>query len=659
MGRIVVVEPDPRISQALARLLHGSGHSAEMVADEMAALASMMDRPADLVLAAAGPGASLARRTWAALTTLDPAPRIVWTGPIRAMALPLLDAGRGEDFLESPPSAPALMGLLARLVGTPASADRWSGLDFLSRVDGEVDRYPPARVLFLAHRVGGTGVLSVTSGDAAWTVALKKGRITGCTGLADLDADAGPHPSASAPPLMASLGRAIGQGADAETAMRAAGVGIARAALRAVQNPDATVQFVQTEGQDGAMQLPARLPRLLADAARLERPPSAVRSALGSRRKDPVRIQVPDDSPESQWGLPPVALRLLRDGVRMETLGELLGAARGGETDEVWAAVDLLSCLGLVQIGEAPLGSGRMADAEEDDIEIEAIAPEPATAARAPAPAPTTADVAAAAEPEDVDEEAAALRAWFEANARADPWVVLAIDDSEQMTPDGVEAAFRKQSAIHHPDRFLSASKTAQTLARRCFARLGAAKEALSEVDVLLEARQRMRAGEENRPYASPAEQQQARLIGKRAEVATRRKQWGEARRLWTEASEVDPTEVAYKWSALSTGWRAGEVDGETAESAMLALTGMKLGQRADLMATVGEIRLRAGDEDGAYAAFDKAIEMNPDHVDARRRVRLRDMRQSKADPPKRSGLSLKGLFSFGKKGDGGAGKGS
>jgi tetratricopeptide (TPR) repeat protein len=647
VGRIVVVEPDPRISQALARLLRGSGHGAEMVGDEMAALASMMERPADLVLAAAGPGASLARRTWSALSTLDPEPRIVWTGPIRAMALPLLEASRGEDFLETPPSAPALQGLLARLVGVPASADRWSGLDFLKQVDGEVDRYPPARVLFLAHRVKGTGVLSITSGDAAWTVALKKGRITGCTGLADLDAAVGPHPSASAPPLMAALGRAIGLGADPETAMRAAGVGIARAALRAAELPDATVRFVAAEGQGGAMQLPTRIPRLLADAARLERPPAAVRSALGSRRKDPVRIQVPDDTPESQWGLPPVALRLLRDGVRVETLGELLGAARGGETDEVWASVDLLACLGLLQIGGSAPAAGRLAAPAVDDIEIEAIAPEPE-------PAPEAVPQAAAPEPDEPDEQALALRAWFDANARADPWVVLGIEDSEQMTADGVESAFRKQSATHHPDRFLDASKAAQALARRCFTRLGAAKEELADVDVLLEARQRMRAGEEGRPYASPSEEQQARLIAKRADVAVRKKKWSEAHRLWKEAGEVDPTEVAYNWNALHMGWRAGEIDGAAAEPAMLALKNMKLGQRADLMAVVGEIRLRAGDKDGAYAAFDKAIEMNPDHVDARRRVRLRDMRQSKTDPPKRSGLSLKGLFSFGKKGGGG-----
>ncbi|MEC7946248.1 MAG: hypothetical protein VX265_01695, partial [Myxococcota bacterium] len=437
--------------------------------------------------------------------------------------------------------------------------------------------------------------------------------------------------------LMAALGAAIGAGTDPETAMTAAGVGIARAAIRATGTEGAMVRFVPDEPQGSVMTLPGRLPRLLAAAARKERPAPAIRSMLGGRRKSSIQARFPDDAPESQWGLPPTALRLLRDGARVDTLGELLGAARGGETDEVWAAVDLLLCLGLLELGESIGGTGRIVEPERDDIEIETID--------------------AAAEESDGgaeqgDEEANSLRAWFEEHRTSDPWVVLGIDDSEQMTSEGVEAAFRAQSANFHPDIYLTASKPAQALARRCFARLGLAKEALADVDVLLEARQRMRAAEEGRPYASAAEQQRARLIAKRADVAARKKQWGEAHKLWMEAKQVDPTEVSYEWFALKTGWQSGDIEGAQAEAAMLELKSMKMGQRADLMATVGEIRLRAGDENGAYAAFEQAIEINPEHVDARRRMRLRDMRQSKSEPPARSGLSLKGLFSFGKKSD-------
>lgn len=636
MARIVVIEPDARMAQAFARLLHGSGHAAELVADEMTALADLMEHPAELVLAAAGPGGAGARRVWSALQTLEPQPAIVWTGPLRAMVLPMLDAGRGEDFVETPPSAAALSGVLSRLVGTPAAADRWSGVDFLATVDGAASRYPPARVLFLAHRVSASGTLSVgPQGGDGWTVSLKNGRIIGCTGLASVDAPSGPQPDASAPPLMAMLGQVIASGADPERAMHAAGVGIARAALRAGSDDRLHVTFAATEAPGGAMQLPGRIPRLIAEARTLERPASAVRGALGARRKEAVGIQVPDDAPESQWGLTTVALRLLRDGARVETLGELLGAARGGETDEVWEAVDLLCCLGMLRIGDGVVVRAEAAPEGEDDIEIEPLAGGAASG---------TGDVA-------LDEEAAALKAWLDDGREHLHWQVLGIEDSEQMTADGVEAAFRKQSASFHPDMYLSAAPGTQALARRCFARLVEAREALEDVDVLLETRQRKRAEEDGRPYASPAEQQQGRLIARRAEVSVRKSQWAEASRLWKEACAVDGTEVSYQWNRLLAGWRAGEIDGPTAEAEMLALKSMKVGQRADLMATVGEIRLRAGDEEGAYAAFTSAVELNPDHVDARRRLRLRDMRQAKADGTKSGGLSLKGLFSFGRKG--------
>ena len=64
------------------------------------------------------------------------------------------------------------------------------------------------------------------------------------------------------------------------------------------------------------------------------------------------------------------------------------------------------------------------------------------------------------------------------------------------------------------------------------------------------------------------------------------------------------------------------------------------------MLAVVGDIRLRAGDKAGGYKAFEQVLEINPDHVDARRRLRLRDMRTAKEDAAKPRGMSLKSLFS-------------
>ncbi len=644
MARIVVIEPDPRVLQALGRALHGSGHAVDVYSDEMSALAELTVRPADLVIAAAGPGGSAARRAWSALEVLEAAPPIVWTGPVRAMVLPLIQAGRGVDFLETPPTRPAVTGLLQRLLGGGAAEDRWSGPGFLDQVDGDSERFPPARVLFLAHRVSASGTLTVGEGDFAWSVQLRKGRIIGCTGVLGLTGEQPPEADADAPDLMAALGLAIGRGADPDATMRTGGVAIARLAIATADGPAQPVAFAVAEAGRAPIQLPSTVPQLLAEAARQQHLAADVRRRWARSRLSAITLQPPDDAPESQWGLPPVALRLMRDAARVGTLGELLGAARGGETDEVWQAVDLLRCLGVLSIEEGTRPAAAPAPAAEvamDDIEIEAIAPEPAAA-----PAP---DGGPADDPE------ALLRAAYAAMKGADPWTVLGIDDPDQLEDDELESVFRKRSAEFHPDRFQGASARVGKIAAACFARVGEARAAFDDTDFLIETRQRLRARKEGRPFATESQKSEARLVAKRAEVAARKKQWDEAHRLWVKATEIDGTEVSYTWHRLESGWRAGVLPGTEVAKALLSLDGLTIGHGAEVYNVVGEIRLREGDLDGAYAAFTRCIELKPDHIDARRRLRLRDMR-SKPDEAGGGGGkglgALKGLFSFGRKGD-------
>jgi hypothetical protein len=48
---------------------------------------------------------------------------------------------------------------------------------------------------------------------------------------------------------------------------------------------------------------------------------------------------------------------------------------------------------------------------------------------------------------------------------------------------------------------------------------------------------------------------------------------------------------------------------------------------RADVLAAAGDILLTAGRDAEAYHLFQRAVEENPGHVGARRRLRLRGMR--------------------------------
>jgi hypothetical protein len=636
-----MIEPDPRVHQSLVRLLRGTGHSLEHHRDEMGALGELTVRPAALVIAALGPGGALAGRTWSALGVLDVPPPIVWTGPSRASAMPLVESGRGMDVLETPLQRPALQGLLARVFGAATPADRWSGLDFLGTVSGDAGRYPPARVLFLAHRVGGSGTLLIQEDAGLWSISLRNGRIVGASGLSGLDHEDGPSVDANAPPLMSWLGQAIGQGASPDDAMNTAGVSIGIAALRAGDAGTAKVSFKDGPPVGAPIQLPTPIPRLLAEAARRCHGATSTRRRLGRHRNGAIRVVPPDDAPETQWGLPPVALRLLRDGANLATLGELLGQARGGETDEVWEGVDLLLCLGMLAIdkggGERPSSAASaFGTPPVDDIEIEAIV-------EAPVEAP-------------VDDQAVTLMAALRAIQNQAPWEVLGLVKSDELEPDGIEAAFRRRSSEFHPDRFMNETAAVRRVAQLCFAKVGDARSAMGDEELMIETRQRLRAAEEGRPFSSESDKRRARLVAKRGVVAHRRKQWDEAWRLYTEATEIDGTEVAYEVQRLDSGWRAGELPGAGVIEAVMGLSGLTIGLRIDALALAGEIRMRDGDEAGAYEMFEKVVELNAEHIEARRWLRLRDMRATKGEEDSKKGLSLKGLFSFGRKGSGSAG---
>ena len=112
---------------------------------------------------------------------------------------------------------------------------------------------------------------------------------------------------------------------------------------------------------------------------------------------------------------------------------------------------------------------------------------------------------------------------------------------------------------------------------------------------------ERLRAEEEGRPWASADDKRRAVLIGKKGEIALKRQAWAEAYALLNEASETDPTSLAYRVNRLHAGWRAGELAGAAVVEDLLSIKDLTRGEQADVFALVGEIMLREGmDEDRA-----------------------------------------------------------
>ena len=63
------------------------------------------------------------------------------------------------------------------------------------------------------------------------------------------------------------------------------------------------------------------------------------------------------------------------------------------------------------------------------------------------------------------------------------------------------------------------------------------------------------------------------------------------------------------------------------AAKALVGIEGAKGKERASVLYTAAELLIRSGDDEQAYELFTQVTELDEDHVGAKRRLRLRDMR--------------------------------
>lgn len=631
MARVVIIDPDLRSRRQLATALANAPHTVEAFSSEAAALAGWGSEDPGLLFVAMGPDGQDVEDLWSTLQSLG-ATEVVWTGPRRDPVGPHLEAGRGVGFLATPPSAAAVASVLARLSGSagPASvAESWSGIEALRRVDGNARRFPLARTLFLAHRISASGRLAVSGGGAVVVLGLQNGRVVGWTGLPGLVSrglgvvdDGGPDD------LMGQLGQVIAKGTPPNEAMAAAAAGLGLWAADRVDASGLSLRWSDETWTSAPMPLPRSLAQVVATGLATGRPASLVRRTYGARRNCAVHVTPPNDAPQSQWGLPTAALRLVRLAERAASLGTLLGAA-GGESDQTWSALDLVLQLGLLSL-------------DEDE-----------SAAPAAAPAADPIPGLEADPEEDDDPEVQELEAVLAEVDGAEPWQVLGVETAEQASVQGLDTLFFERSASYHPDRFVQQSARARRIAAAIFASVSDAREALRDGDRRIELVERLRAAEAGKPWASSADKQKARLTYRQGMVELKRQSWATAWPLLMQTRETDPTEIRYTIDALQAGWRAGALAPRDIVTELLGIQDLTRGEQAEVFALAGEVMLRSNlDEDQAYDLLQKAVDRNPELTDAKRRLRLRDMRLQKESDDARKRAGLRGLFgSWGGKG--------
>jgi curved DNA-binding protein CbpA len=493
-----------------------------------------------------------------------------------------------------------------------APADLWAGRDFLHAVAGPASRFPPLRVLFLAHRVGATGRLSFRARGDERVIDLMNGAVCGSEGIGNLLSGLGVD-STDSTALSAQIAQAIRQGTSPDRALDVAGQGLGLALARIAAVDDDPVRFVAGPCWSGPpTTLPMSLPRILATGLRAARSADVVRRELGRHRNAALRVALPDDAPESQWGLSPVAFRLLRDAARASTLGELLGSARGGETDETWQSVDLLLHLGLLNL-ERVAGPAPLSEAERARLT-------------------------------ELKDTAARIRQM--------PFAELfEMEKSAQATEAGLERAFRSLSAKFHPDRMLGEPEAVREAGALCFGLINEARErVLADPEALRELAERLRAAEEGRVYVSARDKLAGEMAYKAAEFALRKKDFVEAWDKASEAARLNPADKRPEWILAQTGFRAGKMTLAEAVEKLGAVGGKDNKLKAECAFQAGELLVSQGKEAQAEKHFQRAVELDAEHIGARRRLRLKEMRERPQAPPESAGSAfsmnaLKGLF--------------
>ena len=641
MTQVVVIHHDPKVIKELLGFLGKQGFGVATADAPRTGLGLAKADGVELVCVEFGAGGRVGKMVHAALQSRPNAPKVVWLGAEGDRPFGIGESWSAAAFLEAPYTAEKVAEELDGLL--PESLEKnWSGLDALEKVNGSGIRFPPMRVLFLAHRVNGTGQFGVEQDGQVTSLNLYGGKVVGVLGVPNLmQNESG---STTGQNLEQALGASIAQGVSPEKAMDAAALGIG-AWVASLDSAKLDRVWFDTHAQapERPMVLTTTVARMLALGNENIRPFDIVRAELKAKRRLRVEVWYPDDSPETRWGLPSVALRLLRFAMK----NQVSGLSRAAP-DEVWLAVDLMERLGMMTFtdeiverrkskksGDGSTSSKRTSRRSSDDStgEDKAAKHRSKDKSRSRSGSKRRSSKADHSDGNSgsskEDSRLNRLRKFMKNQHRMTPLEQLGIEKAKDISLEGVSEAFRRSSADFHPDRFASESRQVRKMAQEAFSALGDANDALQDKAVLTDLRLRKSAEEEGRVYVSDVERKKAKLEFTKGDVYFRQRNYEVAHERFNEAHQLDPTEWKPAFMAARSGWLGGVLGSKDA-IAMLRAVEVKGGKdRAELLFVTGEILISDGAEKEAFKCFEQAVSINPEHVGARRRIRLREMRET------------------------------
>ncbi|MFZ5479376.1 MAG: DUF4388 domain-containing protein, partial [Myxococcota bacterium] len=527
-------------------------------------------------------------------------------------------------FLPKPVDPDRLGRVLDGLLSPGAAADAaddWSGSEFLARVAGPVERFPPARVLFLAHRIEATGAVRVRHADSQALVGLRAGRIVHVAGVPGLLRSLDPRIPETGE-LASAIGAAVLAGHAADRALQAAAESLGEYLARLIGSRGGEVRFdpAWTPPQ-GSFPLPEPIPRVIAAGLRRARAPAQVERTWDALDMATVRARIPDDSPEARWGLDATAMRVLRIAPRARDLGDLVESTTGGDAGrrpDVLRAVEVLYLLGMLVVDGGPL----------DPVN---------EGTRTPAKVESTRE----------DPRLVRLREALAAMENAHPVDVLEVGDKRALAEADVANAYREVSRRFHPDLFFNAPPVVRGLAEACFAKVNAAYEQLRLPGGLVEAQRMLEARANGVQFVSDRDHVSARIAFRRGEILWRNRDWKGADAQFAEAFKLDPYTWPHALYHAHCGWLAKRIPAAEALKQLDALKPKEPQRQAEILVVTGQVLKMENRLDEAVARYRQAIEKDPANHEAQRELRLHERRNPPppASPPPTAGGFFSGLL--------------
>jgi tetratricopeptide (TPR) repeat protein len=233
-------------------------------------------------------------------------------------------------------------------------------------------------------------------------------------------------------------------------------------------------------------------------------------------------------------------------------------------------------------------------------------------------------------EPEDaLRRELAALA---ERVRNADPWQALGV--AAAANDESIRAAYAELAKRTHPDRFVGASDVTRKLAEELFGCVSRAFDAIRDAEARATwARQSKEAALDAEARDESERAVFAEREFTRGEGLLRARRVSEALQAFRNAVEAYPEECDYH---VYLGWAhylaSPDAPGRVDQAIQMVMKGRKLApDRRTPYLFLGRLSQAAGRIDNAEKMFARAIQLDPNCVEAMRELRLVRMRQDKA----------------------------